>query len=74
MEKEEAEKYNHIPTSEINKDVLDTQKEIDDLRDENEILNRNPVENKVRIYMNEGRIIKREKFIEKLNSILEHRE
>jgi len=63
----------HIPSSEIKKDIADTQKEIDDYQDELCVLERNPVENKVRIYMLSGRIGQRGEFITKLNGILSHR-
>ena len=42
----------HIPTETVKKDIKDTQMEIDNLEDENTILLRNPIENKVRIYLN----------------------
>ena len=65
--------FNHIPTEEIKVDIADTKKEIDDYRDEQCVLERNPVENKVRIYMLGGRISQRQEFINKLNKIIESR-
>ncbi len=62
-----------ITKEEIKIDIADTQKEIDDYIDEKEILMRNPQENKVRIYLLEGKIGQRKNFIEKLTAILEER-
>lgn len=59
-----------IPTDEIWDDIRITEIEIKDLRDEVAVLIRNPVENKLRIYMAEGNISRREKFVEKLQAIL----
>ncbi len=73
MTKIEAEKYNDISTFEIRKDLIDTQKEIEDYEDENVVLKRNPVDNKLRIYFNEGKISSRKTFVNKLNSILKYR-
>lgn len=56
-----------IPTNEIERDVADTQREIDNYQDEKEVLMRNPQENKVRIYMLEGKISQRQAFVDKLN-------
>lgn len=68
------EENNHIATSEIEKDIADTQKEIDNYNDELTVLTRSPQENKVRIYFLEGKILKRESFIQKLRDILTVRE
>ena len=63
----------NITDSEINRDISDTQKEIDDYSDELRVLERNPVDNKVRIYFLGGRISQRETFIKKLNDLLSSR-
>lgn len=63
----------HIPTEEIERDIADTQREITDLEDEERILRRNPIENKVRLYMIGGHISSRRTFIEKLQKIIEAR-
>ena len=60
----------HIPTEEIEQDIADTQREINDYQDEKEILMRSPQENRTRIYLLEGRISQRETFIKQLNKIL----
>lgn len=70
---EELRQFDHIPTEEVQKDIEDTEKEIKDLQDEHSILMRNPQENKLRIYIIEGNINRREEFIEKLNKIIEIR-
>ena len=62
-----------ITTSEIKQDIEDTQKEIDGYQDEKDVLMRNSQQNKVRIYMLEGRISHRESFIKQLNKIIEER-
>lgn len=63
----------HIPTEEIKQDILDTQKEINDYKDEKEILMRNPSENRVKIYFLEGRISNRSTFIDQLQKIIDLR-
>jgi len=74
MTNEMLDKNRHIPTAEVNQDILDTQKEIDDYSDEKDILMRNPLENKVRIYFLEGKISQRQDFIKKLETLLKERE
>ena len=74
LTKEQIESNNRIPTSEILTDINDTEREIKDFQDEKDILMRSPTDNKVRIYMLEGKILKREEFIEKLNLILGYRD
>lgn len=68
-----ANKNAHIPDSEIKQDIGDTQGEINDYRDELRVLQRNPIENKVRIYVLGGRIGQRETFIKKLSDLLSSR-
>jgi len=73
MTEEQIIKNNHIPIEIITRDILDTDKEIKDLSDELDILRRNPVENKVRIFFLEGNILKLQDFIKDLNDILIYR-
>jgi hypothetical protein len=73
MTDQECEQLNHIKTSEIIQDIKDIEREVKDYEDELEILKRNPVNNKVRIYMNKGKVIQGKELIEKLNKILEYR-
>ena len=68
-----TDKNSHIPTEEIEQDIKDTQNEIDDYQDEKDILMRNPQDNRARIYLLEGKISKREDFINNLNKLLEQR-
>jgi hypothetical protein len=68
-----AKNNDHIPTDEIVRDIADTQREVDDYQEEKVILMRNPPENRVRIYMLEGKISQRENFISTLKQILEYR-
>ncbi len=60
-----------ITEEEIKRDISDTQKEIDDFSTEWKILIRRPQENRVRIYMLEGKISQRKSFVIELEKILE---
>ena len=81
---EQMQKLDNIPTDEIVQDIKDTEREIrvlqvlqllvKDYEDEYDILKRNPPQNKLRLYIIEGRIIKRKEFIAKLNKIISFRE
>lgn len=73
MKAEEMKFLDHIPTDEIIKDIKDTEKEVTDYEDELEVLMRNPRENKLRIYMIEGNLLKHREFIIKLNEIKKYR-
>lgn len=73
MTKEEAKEYDDISTSEIHQDIIVTQIEINNYEDENIILRRNPIQNRLRIYLNEGKVSLRQTFIIKLSSILKYR-
>ena len=66
-------KIDKIPTAEIEQDIKDTQSEIDDFIAEKDILMKKPTENKVRIYILQGRISTHKAFIEKLEEILKER-
>ena len=70
---EQIKSNDAVSTQEIESDIADTEIEIKDFQDEKEVLMRNPPENKVRIYLLEGKILQRENFIDKLNQILEYR-
>jgi hypothetical protein len=72
MTKEQIERCT-LPTDEIQSDIEITEREIKDYQDELSILRRNPQNNRVRIYMAEGNISRREEFIKDLKQILEHR-
>lgn len=69
----EIDENAHIPTSEIESDIADTEREIQDLQDEEKVLLRNPIQNKVRLYMIGGHISSRRTFIQKLQKIIEAR-
>ena len=73
LTKEQLESNSHISTDEILLDIDDTNIEIEQYEMELEILRKNPIENKLPIYMNEGRVIQRREFVYKLNQILKHR-
>ena len=51
------EQYPNISSLEVNQDITDTQREIDNYRDELQVVERNPAENKVQIYMLQGKIL-----------------
>jgi len=63
----------NIPNSEIINDIKITENEIKQYEAENTILNSNPINNRLQIYMNSGRIQIRKDFINKLNAILDNR-
>ena len=70
---EQIRKNDNIPTSEIEQDIAETQKEIDDFKEELEILMKRPSENKLRIFVLRGEILLRKDFIENLQCILNYR-
>jgi hypothetical protein len=74
MTQEEMESLSHIPTDTVRADLQETEREIKDKEDERAVLIRNPIENKVRIYMLEGGISSRKVFVEKLTALLKYRE
>lgn len=63
----------HIPTAEIEQDIADTEREIQDLEDEEKVLRRNPTQNKVRLYMIGGHISTRRSFIQSAQKIIDAR-
>lgn len=63
----------YIPTHVVETDIKDTQIEIDQFQRELDAFMGNRVENRLPIYMLEGKISQRKDFIDKLNSILESR-
>jgi len=73
MTVEQMKKNDHIPTSEIHQDLIDTQREINVYDAELMVLRKNPQENRVAIYMREGKTSTRQSFIDKLQEILEFR-
>ena len=74
MTNAQVKQNDNIPTSEIEQDIKDTREEIDNYRDEKNILMKNPAENRVRIYFLGGKISRRQIFIDKLQQILDCRE
>ena len=59
-----------IPLDEMFEDLKTTEKEIDQLRKENDILRKNYQKNRVAIQMNEGRILQRQDFVERLQKLI----
>ena len=73
MTVEQIKANSHIPTAEVKRDIIDTQNEVDIYKAELKVLKKNPQENKVQIYLREGKISSRESFIKKLETVLEYR-
>ena len=67
------EAFNHIPTEEIERDIKDTELEIEEFQTEIDALSVNRERNRVELYIREGKIIQRRDFVSKLKSILEYR-
>ena len=67
------ENNSHISISEIEQDIEDTQKEINQYQEELNVLIKDRQSNKLPIYMKEGKISQRESFIKKLNLLLDYR-
>ncbi len=60
----------HIPLEEMLEDLRITNEEITQYEEENKVLSNNRETNRVQIYMNEGRILKRQKFVTQLEQII----
>ncbi len=60
----------HIPLEEMLEDLRITNEEIEQYEAENKVLSNNCEANKFQIYMNEGRILKRQKFVTQLEQII----
>ncbi len=69
ISKNNYEQLSHIPDSEVKNDIAVTKKEVENFKDELQILERNPVENRLRIYMITGKIMQREEFIKNLRRL-----
>ena len=52
-------------------DLRITNEEIIEFEEENKVLSKNRERNRVQIYMNEGRILQRQKFVSQLEQIIE---
>jgi hypothetical protein len=70
---EKCKQNDNIPTSEIELDIAETQREIDQYQKELDALIGDRQGNKLAIYMREGKISQREEFVSNLNSILKYR-
>ena len=60
----------HIPLEEMLEDLRITNEEITQYEEENKVLSNNRETNRDQIYMNEGRILKRQKFVTQLEQII----
>lgn len=69
----DPEKNKHIPSETIIADIKDTQQEINEKKTLLVLLEKNPVENRLRIYMEKGKISSREEFITSLKCLLTYR-
>lgn len=63
----------HISIEEMEQDVKDTQEEIDQFEKELEVLQKNPVDNKLKIFFTEGKISIRKDFINDVTLLVEYR-
>lgn len=72
LTEEQLKKNSHIPVDVIQKDIEDTEKEIDRFNRELMILRETPLENKLRIYLLLGGITSREDFVENCKQCLEY--
>ena len=70
---EKCKQNDNIPTSVIEFDIAETQREIDQYQKELDALIGDRQGNKLAIYMREGKISQRTEFVSDLNSILEYR-
>jgi hypothetical protein len=61
----------HIPLEDMLDDLRITNEEIIEFEEENKVLSKNRERNRVQIYMNEGRIIQRQRFVSQLEEIIE---
>lgn len=73
LSEEQIKKNEHIPTNEIEQDIAETQREIDQYQKELDALVSDRFGNKLAIYMREGKISQRKEFISNLQSILDYR-
>ena len=70
---EKCKQNDNILTSDIELDIAETQREIDQYQKELNALIGDRQSNKLAIYMREGKISQREEFVSNLNSILKYR-
>ena len=70
---EKCKQNDNIPTSDIEFDIAETQREIDQFQKELDALIGDRQGNKLAIYMREGKISQRTEFVSNLNSILKYR-
>jgi predicted polyphosphate/ATP-dependent NAD kinase len=61
----------HISLEQMLDDLRITNEEIIEFEEENKVLSKNRERNRVQIYMNEGRILQRQKFVSQLEEIIE---
>jgi len=70
---EKCKQNDNIPTSDIEFDIAETQREIEQFQKELDALIGDRQGNKLAIYMREGKISQRTEFVSNLNFILEYR-
>ena len=71
LSEEQIKQNEHIPTNEIEQDIAETQREVDQYQKELDALVGDRVGNKLSIYMRVGKISQRKEFISNLQSILD---
>jgi len=70
---EEPSKYDHIPTEVIEQDILDTEREVNQYEIEVTALEKNRPDNRLELYVREGKTRQGKAFISNLKSILKYR-
>jgi len=71
---EAVEANKHIPTEEIINDIKITRSEMEAYENELDVLRMNPVENRLQIYLREGKVSARKEFIANCELLLQYRE
>jgi len=73
LTEEQIKQNDHISTEEINRDIEDTKREINQMEEELSIFKKDYTRNRLDIMKREVGITNRTEFIKKLESILEYR-
>ena len=73
LTEEQIKQNDNIPTNQIEQNIKDTEREIEQYQKELDALIGDRQGNKLAIYMREGKIIQRKEFVDNLNSILNYR-
>ena len=72
LTREQLREYDDMDIAEVEQDLVETQKELDQFEDEYRVLSKDPYRNKVALYMLSGNISKRKEFIYKVTQIRDY--